>query len=80
MIEEARRRSHVEPVPARRRWRATALLWAGTRLKKILVTALVLGLLYVAMREFGGPEFNRYFDRFVARLSQTVAELFTGRR
>ena len=78
VFEEARRRSRAEPAQPRRRWTVSLLRWLGARIKTLLTTALVLGLVYIAMREFAGPEINRYFDRFVARLVQTAGALFTG--
>lgn len=48
------------------------LRWLARRAKSLLKTAVVLGIAYVLLREFGGPALNSYFDRFVARAAGTV--------
>jgi hypothetical protein len=80
VIEEATRRSHDTSARSRWRWAFAFLRWVGARMKKLLSTALVLGLLYVLMREFGGGEVNQLFDRFVARLVETIRDLLTESR
>jgi hypothetical protein len=78
VIQEATRRSRSWPLRAPSRWTTRVLRGIGTRIRKVLGTALVLGLLFILMREFGGPEVNQFFDRFVARLLRTIGALFTA--
>jgi hypothetical protein len=77
VIKDATRRSRSEAAHARSRWTASLLRWIGARIKKLLSTVLFFVLLYILMREFGGADINRFFDRFVGRLLQTAYELFT---
>ena len=77
VVEEATRRRYDASAPPRGRWILAGLRWTGARAKKLLTTALGLGVLYVLLREFGGPEINQLFDRFVARLIDTVGALLT---
>jgi hypothetical protein len=60
----------------RPRWPLLVVRWLGVRTKKLVTTAVVLAVLYIVMREFGGPDLNRYFDRFVARVVDTGRALF----
>jgi hypothetical protein len=78
VIQEATRRSRSWPLRAPSRWTTTVLRWTGTRVRKSLGSALILGLPFILMREFGGPEVNQVFDRFVARLLRTIGALFTA--
>jgi hypothetical protein len=56
-------------------WTPRLLRWLGGRARKVLTIAIGLGISYIALREFGGPELNSFFDRFVARAVDTVRAL-----
>lgn len=76
MFEEATRRSR-DARARTSRWPLRVLRWLGVRAKKLITTAVVLAVLYVLLREFGGPDLNQYFDRFVARVVETFRSLIT---
>ena len=76
VFEEATR-SRDARVTTRPRWNLRLLRWFSVRTKQLITTALVPAIVYVLMREFGGPDLNRFFDRFVARAVETARTLIT---
>lgn len=74
VVEEARKWRGATRRP---HWAPKLLFWAGARAKKLITVAIFLGLGYIALREFGGPELNSVADRFVARTIDTLRSFTT---
>jgi hypothetical protein len=77
VFEEATRRSREARATTRPRRHLRLLRWFSVRTKQLITTAVVPAIVYVLMREFGGPDLNRFFDRFVARAVETARTLIT---
>jgi hypothetical protein len=76
VFDEVRERQTATRQPSRT---PGLLRWLGARVNKLITVALALGIGYIAIREFGGPELNSIMDRFVARTLDTLRSLTTQR-
>jgi hypothetical protein len=72
VFEELRERQSSPPQRSRG---PRFLRWFGGQAKKLITTVVGLGLVYIAIREFGGAELNSILDRFVARTIETLRSL-----
>lgn len=63
--------------PRRPSWAPRLFRWVGGQAKKLITTAIGLGLVYIAIREFGGADINSMMDRFAARTIETLRSLTT---
>lgn len=68
-------RQRATPRQTEQLWTPRLLRWFGRRAKKLITLLLALGVTYIVIREFGGPQLNSFLDRFVARTIDTVRNL-----
>jgi hypothetical protein len=63
--------------PHEQLWTPRLFRWLAVRAKKFITIAIALAIIYIVIREFGGPQLNSFVDRFITRTIDTVRNVTT---